>query len=154
MKRLFYLLSILLLIITSTIAQSPAKVEIYLIEKDGKLDNIPLLRDEDIASYNPATTTFHLRHNLNPIWSTLKKGQSFAVTINKKPVYIGFFESGFSSYRKYGITTIMLEIVGYNKTLIINHDTLDNDLKTKQSDKRNDPKLLKALKASGRLENK
>lgn len=118
MKPRFLLTSFLLIIaITKTIAQAPTKIEIYLLKShsiretvlspaippitlitDTVLADTPLVRNEDIISYNPKTATLYLRYNFNQTSGWIIPGEAFAVTLNKKPIYYGIFHPRLTAY--------------------------------------------------------
>jgi hypothetical protein len=170
MKPALLLLAILLVLARAqALAQASLQVEIYILKSystkvtehkqstyitsitNAILNDSPLVRDKDIIAYDPSTTTFHLRRNLNETFKELKEDEAFAVTVNKKPIYYGFFHPCYLPDLKLGIATIEPSKAGIDKTLVIRYITTFYHLPLKRFDKRNNRTLLKTLKSSNRL---
>jgi hypothetical protein len=114
------------------------------------IEDMPFITDRDIKFYTKNTATFQLRSNISHRLKQLGTGKAFAVTVDGHPVYYGKIHPSYLSSIVFGLATI--EPVSTNgKELSIHFaETSENPL-LKLNDRRNDSKLLTALKESGRL---
>lgn len=114
------------------------------------LSAVPLLADKDIAGYNPTSTTFYLRKNIEPVIRDFGPDKAFAVTVNKEIIYVGEFRPAYLSSVVFGIATIN-PAFAQDRQLKIDYIRIDNRPDAAALDKRNDKRLLDALIKSGRL---
>jgi hypothetical protein len=114
------------------------------------LSAAPLLADKDIAGYDPASTTFYLRKDIEPAIRDFGPDKAFAVTVNKEIIYVGEFRPAYLSSVVFGIATIN-PAFAQDRQLKIDYIRIDNRPGAAALDKRNDKRLLNALLKSGRL---
>jgi len=110
----------------------------------------PLVADKDILTYNRSSATFTLKKDIRPAIANYSTNTGFAVMVNKEPVYYGVFHPGFLSSLTIGIATID-PVLSYNKELPMRFVFIDGITELLLLDKRNDSRLINALRASGRL---
>lgn len=157
---LFFTIAVLFFSCDKKIIDGKEKVEIYLLRSHNTvgfkcevdpstavLENDPIISNDDIIRYHKYTHTFIVKEAA--VKSLQQKGGRipFAVTVDKKVIYYGFYmPSIMSSTCEHSITmketsdTKILMSLGYP------FDYKDNII-----DKRNDPALLKALNDQGKL---
>ena len=114
------------------------------------LADTPLVADEDIIYYEKSSTTFWLRNDIKPIIQNYGADKGFAITVDGEPVYFGVFHPLYLSSIIFGLATISAMPSGSND-LQIDFPMMEGSADLQQLDKRNDPKLLDALKDSRRL---
>jgi hypothetical protein len=117
------------------------------------LADAPLVSDQDIESYTRATTTFKIKKDIKSIIENYSKDKAFAVTVDNQPVYFGKFHPLYLSSMTLGVAT--LNPISYslhtNNELQIDFITITGNSSLQHLDKRNDSRILDALRASGRL---
>ncbi|MBN8688820.1 MAG: hypothetical protein J0M10_17515 [Chitinophagales bacterium] len=166
MKPLFY--SILLIALFPGCKKDHStKIEIYLLSSftsavvqvggvpalsisNAVLAGQPLVADKDISFYTASTSSFKLNKDIKGAIQSLSTSAGFAVTVNKEPVYYGVFHPGFLSSMTIGVATID-PILFYNRELFMHFIRIDGNTELTLLDRRNDTRLLNALRASGRL---
>lgn len=166
MKRLFYC-CVLLLLFSGCKKKSTDKIEIYMLQSfvvrtepatspptititNAVLSTTPLVADNEIEFYTKSTTTFKLKTDIKPIIQNYSTDKGFAVVVNGQPVYYGQFHPAYLSSISFGIATIDPTLFSNNE-LKIDFPTITGNATLQQYDKRNDPLLINALSASGRL---
>jgi hypothetical protein len=171
MKKLFIVLLTCFLILGCekhvSPRQSGKKLEFYLIKDFQRVgtsakiinstvnlsDSVIIYYDE-ILSYNSNTHTFKVTdscaENLDDFQNNNIHGKAFAVTIDKKVIYTGYFWCGFSSSIVDWITIDPLNYIGNNQLRVslgypglIQGDYIP--------DKRNDYLILETLRKDGKL---
>jgi hypothetical protein len=115
-----------------------------------RLEDKPLVANEDIQSYKQSTYTFRLSNNIQDAIRQFGPDKAFAVTVDKEPVYFGRFHPLYLSSIAFGIATISPGL-SPDKELKIDFVKLQGSTALERLDKRDDPRLIDALKASGRL---
>ena len=147
--------------------EAGSRVEIYLLQSftktinqatmpatvvmtNSKLSPSPLVADNDIARYNPASKTFLVKKDLRPLLKNLGPDKGFAVTVDKEPVYVGLFHPSYMSSLVFGLATID-PLSFHENELKIHYVDLVGDPVLQQLDKRNHERLIRALKETGRL---
>jgi hypothetical protein len=147
--------------------QSSDKVEIYLLESfstvqnpafpyaititDAQLEKKPLVANGDIEYYEQAQYLFKLKKNIKPLIKDYSGDRGFAVTVNDEAVYYGVFHPAFLSSLTFGVATIDPFVVTTESSVTVQYLNFDNNVQLAQLDKRNDPRILNALSATGRL---
>lgn len=166
MRRLFLCCLPLLLFVSCKKEQGP-KVDLYLLKSytetinqtttpatlslsNAVLDDAPFVADEDIRYYKKSTTTFTLKKNIKPIIHDYGADKAFAITVDKQPVYFGKFHPAYLSSIQFGVATIDPVLFSDNE-LTIQFAMITGSSDLQQLDKRNDSRIINALKASGRL---
>jgi hypothetical protein len=114
------------------------------------LEESPLVADGDIAYYNQATATFHLRKDIPSVIRSYGGDKAFAVTVDGKPVYYGRFHPSYLSSITFGLATIDPIFIS-GRELPVRFQSLQGSPALELLDLRNDKRLMDALKASGRL---
>jgi len=143
------------------------KVEIYLLESfsrvsnpvspyaisitDARLEKQPLVRNGDIDYYEQAQYLFKLKKNIKPLIKDFSGDRGFAVTVNNETVYYGVFHPAFLSSLTFGVATIDPFALTTESSVTMQYLNFDNNVQLAQLDKRNDPRILNALSATGRL---
>ena len=146
---------------------SKNKVEIYLLESfstvlnpaspyamsvtDARLEKKPLVANNDIEYYEQAQYLFKLKKNIKPLIKDFSKDRGFAVTVNNETVYYGVFHPAFLSSLTFGLATIDPFALTTESSVTMQYLNYDNNPQLAQLDKRNDPRILNALSATGRL---
>jgi hypothetical protein len=146
---------------------SKNKVEIYLLESfstalnpaspyalsitDARLEKKPLVANDDIEYYEQAHYLFKLRKNIKPLIKDFSRDRGFAVTVNNETVYYGVFHPAFLSSLTFGVATIDPFGLTTESSVTVQYLNYDNNVQLAQLDKRNDPRILDALSATGRL---
>ena len=146
---------------------SKGKVEIYLLESfstvlnpaapyavsvtDVRLEKDPLVANSDIEYYEQGEYLFKLRNNIKPLIKDFSKDRGFAVTVNNETIYYGVFHPAFLSSITVGVATIDPFAFSTETSLRMQYVNYNNDAQLAQLDKRNDPRILNALSATGRL---
>lgn len=144
-----------------------SKIEIYLLKfytkvagKDAisansiVLEDSPLIKYAEILWYDPANYTFKIAEApakwLNDFQTNHSHGKAFAVTIDRKILYTGYFWAGFSSASCNWIVVDPLNYAGKNElTVRIGYPGLMAG--TTIPDNRNNAELLEILKADKKL---
>jgi hypothetical protein len=143
-----------------------AKVEIYLLQSyttetnpanpniisinNAVLQDTPFVRDDEIRYYDQGARTFWIRTNIKQDVQTFGPDKAFAVTVNNVPVYYGRVHPAYLSSMTIGIATIDPILTGTND-LQMRYVFIDQMPQLQQLDKRNDPQILNAFRATGRL---
>lgn len=133
---------------TATVDQSTTPVTVSIT--NAVLDDTPLVADQDIQSYTKATTTFTLKKDIQTIIQNYGTDKAFAVMVNNQPVYYGMFHPLYLSSMTFGVATIAPGLSNKNGLKIDFILTEGNDV-LQQLDKRNDERIINALKATNRL---
>jgi hypothetical protein len=133
---------------TSTVDQSssPATASIT----NAVLEDTPLVADRDIRFYTKATTTFTLRKNIQATIQNYGPDKAFAVTVDNQPIYYGSIHPMYLNSIIFGMATIAPFLYN-NDELKIDFATIEGNNFLQQLDKRNDSKIINALKATNRL---
>jgi hypothetical protein len=165
MKRLS-LLCLAVILLTGCRKEHGSRVDIYLLKSfqssidttktpavnfitNAILDDTPLVADEDIKFYTRENCTFTLRKNIQAIIQNYRPDKAFAVTVNGQPVYYGRFHPMYLSSVLYGLSTIT-PLLTNNKELKIDFVNLTGRF-VDTLDKRNDARIVNALKETRRL---
>lgn len=114
------------------------------------LDDAPLVSNQDIKVYSKATTTFALNKEIQAIIQHYGADKAFAVTVDNQPVYYGQFHPLYLSSITFGMATISPLLLN-NDELKIDFATIEGGSFLQQFDKRNDSRIINALKATNRL---
>ena len=168
-----YLFSLLLVIVLFSckrdeITLNAPKVDIYLLKSfsfkvdqttspatisisDAVLSDTLLLRDQDILLYTQSSATFKSSKNIKTIIKDFGSNRGFAVTVNKDPIYFGLFHPSYLSSLVYGLSTIDPITYPLNNNLIIHYEFIAGNTYLQQFDKRNDARIIDALKQTGRV---
>ena len=147
--------------------QSNKQVEIYLLKSfsivsnpttpetvtitDAKLEKNPLVANSDIKYFKQSEYLFTLKKNIRPLIQDFSRENGFAVTVNNQLVYYGIFHPAFLASMTFGLATIDPFIFTTDNSVSIQCVNFDNNPQLSQLDKRNDPRLLEAMSASGKL---
>lgn len=143
-----------------------AKVEIYLLRSyvtttdpvnpglvsinSAVLEDTPFVRDDEIRYYDKQARSFRMRTNIKQDIQTFGPDKAFAVTVNNDPVYYGRVHPAYLSSLTLGLATID-PILNGDYELIMRYVDIDQMPILQQLDKRNDERLLRALRETGRL---
>jgi len=112
-------------------------------------EDVPLFTKSDIVYYSESARSFKLSRDLRPVIKDFNASKGFVVVVNNEPVYYGVFHPGYLSSMVVGLATIdPIFFPDYELTIGFITITGEN---LEQYDKRNDQKLIKALRASGKL---
>ncbi len=165
MKRILFII-ISLLLLAGCRKNGGAKVEIYLLQSyttysdpsnpglvsinNAVLQDTPFVRDDEIRYYDQQARSFRIRTNIKQDVQTFGPDKAFAVTVNNTPIYYGRVHPAYLSSITIGIATIDPILTGTND-LPIRFAFIDQLAILQQLDKRNDPAILNALRATGRL---
>ncbi len=165
MKRILFII-ISLLLLAGCRKNGGAKVEIYLLQSyttetdpsnpglvsinNAILQDTPFVRDDEIRYYDQQARSFRIRTNIKQDVQTFGPDKAFAVTVNNTPIYYGRVHPAYLSSITIGIATIDPILTGTND-LPIRFAFIDQLAILQQLDKRNDPAILNALRATGRL---
>lgn len=133
---------------TTTVDQSTTPATISVT--NAVLDDTPLVSDQDIKGYVKATTTFVLRRDIQTVIQNYGLDKAFAVTVDKQPVYYGQFHPLYLSSITFGLATIS-PLLFNNHELQIDFATIEGNSILQQLDKRNDSRIIDALKTTNRL---
>lgn len=141
-------------------------VDIYLLESFETIDhfcqidessivlqNEPLIRYQDIVSYNSSEYIFSLSSQGQEAiedFDLAIHGQAFAVTVDGEPIYTAFFWASFSSAMCQWVVADPL-FIGNDDGLKINLGYPGTWEGFEIPDKRNDPRLLAVFKKDGKL---
>lgn len=117
---------------------------------DPVVSDIPLVANEDIRSYSSVHHRFQLSRDIRARLESFGPDKGFVVMADGQPVYYGSFHPAYMSSIRIGIATIDATKVIDNQ-LSIDFFLPDNAPAIAALDKRNDPRLLRALRESGRL---
>lgn len=115
------------------------------------LDDAPLVANQDIRFYKRKTTTFILKKDIKTILQNYGADKAFAVTIDDQPVYYGKFHPGYLSSLAFGVATIDPLMIVDDKELKIDFISIEGNSFLQLLDKRNDERIINALRSSGRL---
>ena len=169
MKNMLYLIGILFLLACEKDEKhAGAPVDIYLLKSfsvdagqqaappilsisNAVLEEKPLIRNDEIAAYETQTSTFALNTDVSARIKDLGPDKAFAVTVGNKPVYYGRFHPGYLSSMTIGLATIDPILLWPPLALSIRFVVIDGSTSLQALDKRNDNRILEALRASGRL---
>lgn len=162
----FLFLIITLLAMAGCRKNGSAKVEIYLLQSyttetipgnpnlvsinNAILEDTPFVRDDEIRYYDQGARTFRIRTNIKQDVQTFGPDKAFVVTVNNVPVYYGRVHPAYLSSMTLGIATIDPILTGTND-LQMRYVLIDQMPILQQLDKRNDPRILDAFRATGRL---
>jgi hypothetical protein len=166
MQRIFYLL-IAIVTLAGCNKKSGTKVEIYMLKSfsisedlstrpatlsivNAVLADTPLVANHDISFYIKSSATFILKKDIKPIIQNYGPDKAFAVTVDNEPVYYGQVHPAYMSSIRFGIATFDPVYLSKNQ-LKIEFAPTDGSTYWKELDKRNDSRLLGALKVTGRL---
>jgi hypothetical protein len=147
--------------------RSNDRVEIYLLKSfsivvnpttpetvtitEAKLENTPLVSNRDIEYYKQSEYRFKLKKNIKPLIRDFSGDKGFAVTVNNQPVYYGLFHPAFLSSIRFGVATIDPVVFTTDNSVSMQYANFTNNPQLTQLDKRNDPRILNAMAASGKL---
>lgn len=120
-----------------------------IVLSDLVLEDSPLVTDTEIRSYTQSSYTFELSKNLNPIIKNFGPDKAFVVMVDKEVIYFGMFRPAYLNSILFSIPYI--EPILTNNNLHINYATIGSTGAQQPIDKRNDMKLINALKATNRL---
>lgn len=112
-------------------------------------EDVPLLTKTDIDYYTQSTSAFKLNRDIRPVIKDFNGGKGFVVVVNNEPVYYGLFHPGYLNSLTTGLAVID-PLFFFNNEMKIGFVTITGE-NLEQYDKRNDPKLIKALSALGKL---
>lgn len=115
------------------------------------LADSPLVADKDIAFYLPSSSTFGLAKDLKSTIKDYDADQAFAVTVDKAPVYFGIFHPSYLNSIFFGLATIDPTTYTTANELSIQYATIAGNVSLLQFDKRNDTKIINALRMTGRV---
>ncbi len=124
-------------------------VPFTVVLSDMVLEDIPLVNDYEIKSYTQSSYTFELSKDLNPVIKNYGPDKAFVVTVNREVVYYGMFRPGYLNSIIPGLPYI--DPIFANTNLKIGLPIALGTVGPQPADKRNDTKLIDALKASSRL---
>lgn len=170
--------TLLILIITASIGlisckkndsnePSKSKIEIYMLKSYKRANNsrqitsdslvlndTALIKDSGIMSYNMTNHTFIISENkaqwLKDYDTNKIFGKAFAVTIDKKVIYTGYFWAGFASSTVDWVIIDLLKISNENKLIVeIGYPELMPGMSI--PDFRNDNRILDVLSKTNRL---
>jgi len=164
--RHFLLLLIGNFFLVSVFAQSPV-VEIYLIKEKATIDTTegpdafrvsksdlpkePFIRDSDILFYND--TTFELTFSaaaaerISALKPDLRIGIPFVLTIDRDPILCGYFTNFVSSFASGANSIPVIKSTVHRIQKGIPEYHFEKNIK----ERRNDKRLIQAMKSSGRL---
>lgn len=165
--KLFLFLLVSLVVLTGCRKMTgAAKVEIYLLQtyvteanpstpglvsiNNAVLEDTPFVRDEEIRYYDKQARSFRLNTNIKQDIQGYGPDKAFAVTVNNDPVYYGRVHPAYLSSLTLGLATID-PILNDDYELNMRYVNIDQLPILQQLDKRNDDRLLNALRATGRL---
>jgi len=165
MHKLFYLFTITIIFFSckKDTTNAAGNVEIYMLKTFktimGKcqvdastvvLQNTPIVTNRDIIEYSPTVYTFKLSDNAIEKIKILKDFTAFALTVDKRVIYYGFFKPGYSNSSCAHSITMDIDWMANDKILMnvgypapIQGITID--------DERNNPTLMATLQAQGKL---
>lgn len=124
---------------------NPATISI----SNAVLSDTPLVADNDIEFYIKYTTTFKLKKALKTIIQNYGPDKSFAVTVDKQPIYFGTFHPAYLSSIVFGVATIDPILFSDNE-LKIQFATITGNSYLLQFDKRNNSEIINSLNSIGR----
>jgi hypothetical protein len=113
-------------------------------------DSTPWVSNEDIKAYSKATTTFILRKGIGTIIQNYGPDKAFVVMVDDQPVYYGVFHPLYLNSITFGMATISSPLFANNK-LKIDFATIEGNSFLQQLDKRNDIRIINALRETDRL---
>ncbi len=164
-KQLFF--GLLALLFFSCKKESSTPVEIFLLKSfsqtvnqatnpatitisDGRLEDKPLVAGRDIQFYTEANSTFTLNKDIQTTIQNYGPDKGFAVLVDGQPVYYGLFRPLYLSSIVFGVAIIQPLGVVKNE-LPIKFTFLTGNTFLPSLDKRNDSRIMNALRAAGKL---
>jgi hypothetical protein len=127
-------------------ATTPATVSI----NNAVLDDSPLVSDNEIRHYTQATATFTVKKDIQSIIQHYGADKAFAVVVNDDPVYYGLFRPLYLSSIVFGVANISpLSLDKYELPILF--PTITGSTILPPLDKRNNSRILEALRAAGKL---
>jgi hypothetical protein len=116
------------------------------------LNFAPVVNNADIVRYDQSSYTYHLTPSaVARLDNQLKAAQPFAVTVDKQPVFFGFYRPGYlSSLCMESITMAYIAPGGNTIRLDLGYPSFPAGVSA-SFDHRNHPRLLATLKAQGKL---
>lgn len=114
------------------------------------LEDAPLVANQSIVFYTQSTATFTLRNDVWPIIRNFGTDKAFAVTVDDQPIYYGVFHPAYLSSITFGLAIIIPELA-IGRELQIDFPSIDGNSFLQQLDKRNDSRIINALRATSRL---
>jgi hypothetical protein len=114
------------------------------------LDDTPLAADPDIRFYTRKKSTFALRKEIQKDIKNFGPDKAFAVTVDKQIVYYGRFHPIYMNSVVFGLATIT-PLPYKNDELRIDFINLTGTF-VSPFDKRNDSRIINALRSTGRLQ--
>jgi hypothetical protein len=118
---------------------------------DAVLASTPIVNDRDIRYYRQSDHIFKLKRSIKEDIRNYGASTGFAVTVDKDPVYYGMFHPAYLSSITFGLATIDPIIFVNEDELRLSYVGMTGDPQMAQLDKRNDSRLLSALRATDRL---
>lgn len=165
MRKLFYILATTSIFFSCKKENTKAgeNVEIYLLKTfktiTGKcqvdpstavLQNSPTVNNGDIVEYSPTAYTFKLSDNAIEKIKNLKDFAAFAVTVDKRVIYYGFFKPAYSSSSCDHSVTMDIDWAANDKILMsLGYPGPMQSITI--ADERNNPLLIATLQAQGKL---
>lgn len=165
--RFILLICLSFIVFTACKKESGSRVDIYMLKSftagidestvpvtntisNAVLEATPLLSDNDIEFYKQSTTTFKLKKDIKSIIKDYGADKAFAVTVDGKPIYYGFFHPAYLSSLVIGLATIDPFLYN-NKELTIQFVEVEDNADIQKLDKRNAGSIINAFSSSGRL---
>lgn len=166
MRKVFFCYLTLILFVSCK-KENSARVDIYLLKSfnttvnqtttpatiaitNAVLSDTPLVAGQDIEYYTSSTTTFTLKKDIQTVIKDYGADKGFAVTVDKQPIYYGVFHPMYLSSMVFGVATIA-PFPFINTELKIDFVIIDGNSTLQNLDRRNDSRLLSALKDAGKL---
>lgn len=115
------------------------------------LEDQPLVTNTDILYYNQSTFTYKLDRNIQSRIANYGADKAFAVVVDGDPVYYGKFHPAYMSSIAFGIATIDPILLLNNNELTMRYVGVPNEPAFNLFDKRNDGRIIRALKNTDRL---
>lgn len=160
---------IIILVLTGTflsckkekeLVSSKDMVEVYLLKsvqlvsgkcevEKGETESTPLIANEDILGYSPGEHRFRIKDTAAGKVKALNDGTPFAVSVNGRVIYYGFFKPGYSSSSCFHSITMELPFEGKVFLRLGYPGTIEG---VTVADLRNHPELISALSAQGKLD--
>ncbi len=152
----------------NAVSKTGPKVEIYMLKSfsinvdqtttpstlsisNAVLADAPLVADEDIEFYTQSSTTFKLTKNIKSTIQNYGADKAFAVTVDNQPIYFGIFHPAHLSSIAFGLATIDPIIYTTENQMSIQYAMISGSSYLLQFDKRNDDRLISALRVTGRV---
>ena len=165
MCKLFYILTLSTIFFSckKDTTKAGEKVEIYILKtyktvvgkcqvdpSTAVLQNTPTVTNDDIIEYSPTAYTFKLSDNAIEKIKNLKDFAAFAVTVDKRLIYYGFFKPGYSSSSCDHSITMDIAWAANDKILMsLGYPGPMQSITI--ADERNNPLLIATLQAQGKL---